>query len=56
MKRSTLYRKIADELGIDEYHTAEIRTIEDARKVWTIVAGIDRDMKAQIENQLKYSI
>ncbi|WP_020472388.1 zinc-finger-containing protein [Zavarzinella formosa] len=35
--RGKLYAKIAEELGIAEYHTAEIKTVEDARKVYAIV-------------------
>lgn len=40
MNRSKLYREIADRLGIDEYHTAEIRSVEDARRVYGIVKEI----------------
>jgi hypothetical protein len=39
-KRSEVYREIAEELGLDAYHTAEIRTIEEAREVWTTVKKI----------------
>ena len=40
MKRGRLYALLARELGIDEYHTAEIRTIEDARNVYKVVKEI----------------
>lgn len=36
MKRASLYKRISDELGW-QYHTAKIRTIEEARKVYAIV-------------------
>lgn len=36
MKRASLYKRISDELGW-QYHTANIRTIEEARKVYAIV-------------------
>ncbi len=36
MKRASLYKKISDELGW-QYHTGNIRTIEEARKVYVIV-------------------
>lgn len=39
MKRSTLYGKLTKELGW-KYHTANIRSIEEARKVYRIVQGI----------------
>lgn len=35
--RGKLYAKIASELGVKEYHTAEIKTLEDARRVYAIV-------------------
>ncbi len=40
MPRGKLYAKIARELGLKEYHTAEIKTIDDARKVYVIVKGL----------------
>lgn len=36
VKRRELYKKISDYLGY-EYHTAEIRTIEEGRKVYKFV-------------------
>ena len=40
MPRGKLYAIIARELGCEQYHTAEIKTIEEARKVYAIVKGI----------------
>lgn len=40
MPRGKVYARIARELGLEEYHTAEIRTIEEARRVYTIVKGL----------------
>ena len=37
--RSALYRKVSVALGY-EYHTAEIKTIEEARKIYQIVSDI----------------
>ena len=38
--RGKLYAMIASEMGLPEYHTGEIKTIEDARKVYGIVKGL----------------
>lgn len=43
MKRGKLYAKIADAMGIDEYHTAEIRSVEEARAVYRVVRDISRN-------------
>lgn len=40
MKRGALYDEIAQRLGIEEYHTAELRDIETARNVYRIVVDI----------------
>jgi hypothetical protein len=40
MPRGKLYTRIAQELGYEEYHTAEIKTIEEARKVYAVVREI----------------
>jgi len=40
MPRGQLYARIAQELGQGEYHTAEIKSIEDARKVYAVVRDI----------------
>ncbi len=40
MPRGKLYARLAKQLGVKEYHTAEIKTVEDARKVYAIVKGI----------------
>lgn len=42
MTRGNVYREIANSLGIDEYHTANIRNIEYARKVYKAILEIRR--------------
>lgn len=37
MPRGKLYARIAKELGVEEYHTAELKTVEDARRVYAFV-------------------
>lgn len=44
MSRKKLYRKVAERLGIEEYHTAEIRTIEEARQVYRIAQDIAKEL------------
>jgi len=36
MKRKEVYRKISDEFGWN-YHTAQIRTIEEAREIYRFI-------------------
>ena len=38
--RRSAYRRIAKDLGIEEYHTAEIRTVEEARGVYRAVLSL----------------
>ena len=40
MKRSALYSEIAERLGRTSYHTANIRTLDEARQVYRIVKQI----------------
>ncbi len=40
MPRGKVYALIARELGCEQYHTAEIKSVEEARKVYAIVKGI----------------
>lgn len=40
MPRGKVYAIIAKALGCDQYHTAEIKSVEEARKVYAIVKGI----------------
>ncbi len=40
MPRGKVYAIIARELGCEQYHTAEIKSLEEARKVYAIVKGI----------------
>lgn len=42
--RGKVYRKVAAKLGIEEYHTAELRTIEDARQAYKAVLEIRQEM------------
>lgn len=44
MKRGDLYRRIAAIMGIDEYHTAKLRSIEDARSAYRAVIQIRKEM------------
>lgn len=37
MSRREAYRKVSDAMGQADYHTAEIRTLDEARKVYRIV-------------------
>lgn len=41
-KRGQLYARISLELG-REYHTAELRTLDEAREVWRIVKAIAQE-------------
>lgn len=45
IKRKDLYRKIAEKLNIKEYHTAEIRTIEEARSVYRACLSITKEVQ-----------
>lgn len=40
MPRGKVYATLARELGLKEYHTAEIKTVEEARKVYAVVKGL----------------
>lgn len=44
MKRGKLYCKIADKLGWESYHTADLRSIEDAREVYKVIVNIRKDL------------
>lgn len=39
-RRRALYARIAQEIGIPEYHTAEIKSVEEARQVYRVVLAI----------------
>jgi hypothetical protein len=43
-KRKDLYKKISDKIGWD-YHTAKIRSIEEAREIYKIIKGISNGTK-----------
>lgn len=57
ISRSDLYRKISEYLGWN-YHTAELRTIDDCRKVWVFVKGLEKTLTGHIlgiiEEPIKY--
>lgn len=38
--RSALYQEVAKRLGIKEYHTAELRSVEDARAAYRVIQEI----------------
>ena len=42
IKRGAIYSMIAENMGWEEYHTAELRTLEDARAVYRCIKGIER--------------
>ena len=42
MPRGKVYGEIARRLGVREYHTAELKTVEDARQAYRAVMEIRR--------------
>lgn len=44
--RGKVYRKVAAKLGIKEYHTAELRSVEEARRAYKAVLEIKQEMSA----------
>lgn len=42
MSRREVYRMVSDAMGQEDYHTAEIRTLDEARKVYRVVRDIAR--------------
>lgn len=42
MKRGAIYAEIASRLGVKEYHTSNIKTLEYARKVYRAILDIER--------------
>jgi hypothetical protein len=44
INRSHLYNKIAKRAGIDEFHTAEIRTIEEARRLYRVCLAVKKEI------------
>lgn len=38
--RGALYAKIAEAMGIEVYHTADLRSVEDARKAYAVIVKI----------------
>lgn len=46
ISRKKLYQMIAKEIGRSSYHTANIRSVDEARQVYTIVKKINKDIAA----------
>lgn len=44
MRRGELYERLANDLGLKEYHTADISNIEFARDVYRAVVAIRREL------------
>lgn len=44
MKRRALYAELAEALGMDEYHTAEIKSVEHAREVYAAVVDLRKKL------------
>ena len=48
MNRSAIYAELAKRLGVNKYHTAEIRTLEEARRVYREVSQINDELSAPL--------
>lgn len=46
MPRGKVYARIASDLGVKEYHTAEIKSVATARQVYKVVLAISREVAA----------
>ncbi len=44
LSRKFLYRRVAEAIGQENYHTADIRSVEEARKVYRAVLKIKHEM------------
>lgn len=44
MKRGNLYAEVAKRLGIEEYHTAELRSVADAQRAHSVIAQISQEV------------
>lgn len=47
IKRGKLYAQIVSALGTKEFHTAEIRTVEEARNIYRVVKQIAGELNVQ---------
>jgi hypothetical protein len=47
ISRGDLYKKISGYMDF-EYHTAELRTIEDCRKVWSFVKELEKSLTGHV--------
>lgn len=45
INRSDLYKRVAMALGIEEYHTAELRSVEDARRAYAAIKAIATEIE-----------
>ncbi len=48
IKRKALYGMIAERLGRKSYHTANIRSVEEGRKVYRIVLAIESELGGEV--------
>lgn len=44
MARGQLYQIMADRLGLDAYHTGELKSVEEARAAYRVIIEIRRDL------------
>lgn len=49
--RKDLYKRMAAKLGIKEYHTAQIRTLEEAQKVLDVADEVRREVYAETREE-----
>ncbi len=45
LSRGKLYKKICNELGYQQYHTANIKSIDEARKVYAFIVKLKKGLK-----------
>lgn len=46
ISRTVLYRELSLRLGVAEYHTANIRTIDEARNVYRVARALIREIES----------
>ena len=46
MSRQAVYADLAKRLGIEEYHTAEIRSVDEARAAYKAVMALTAEIQA----------
>jgi hypothetical protein len=47
ISRRKLYKRVSQELGVVEYHAAELESIEEAREVYRILLRIKRELQPE---------